>query len=132
MNKKTDNELTGNQKDFVDEYMINGRNATRAFMKFYKYTNYEAAATMASQLLKKPNVVLYLADKEAEVRQKYSLSKDLLINHLLDTVNDAKNEKDRKNLIKAIEVLNKMVGFNAVEKQEIEHKGITINYIKPE
>ena len=132
MNKKIDTELTGNQKDFVDEYMLNGRNAVKSFMKFYKYSNYNSAGALACQLLKKPNVILYLAEKEAEVRQKYSLSKDLLINHLLDTVNDAKNEKDRKNLIKAIEVLNKMAGYNAVEKQEIEHKGITINYIKPE
>jgi phage terminase small subunit len=35
------------------------------------------------------------------------------------------------NALKAIEILNKMKGWNEPEKSEITHKGITINILKP-
>src|SRR5215211_2212070 len=50
-------------KSFIDRYMINGFNATRAYMDVFPKTKYEAARSSASALLTIPNIKAEIAER---------------------------------------------------------------------
>lgn len=54
--KKLEKKLSDAHRKFVDEYIANGYNATRAYMTVYPKTKYEAARSSASDLLTIPNI----------------------------------------------------------------------------
>ncbi|MCR4299298.1 MAG: terminase small subunit [Gallionella sp.] len=63
--------------DFVEEYLKNGRNGTRAYMKVYPdITNPETAKVAASRLLTNVHVSTLLSEREEEIRAKYRLTTD--------------------------------------------------------
>lgn len=63
--------------EFVEEYLKNGRNGTRAYMKVYPdITNPETAKVAASRLLTNVHVSSYLEEREEEIRAKYRLTTD--------------------------------------------------------
>lgn len=132
--KKEDVEIIKNNITiglFIDEYIKNGRNGQDAYLLIHPKSSKEAAKTSAARLLSNANVQSVLKFKLAEYKEKYEITKEFLIENLKWAVNDAKEENDKKNLIKAVEVLAKMCGLNEPEKQEIEHSGISIQYIMP-
>lgn len=120
-----------NMQDFVNEYLRNGRNALEAYLTVYPNSSREAAGSSALRLLKKDDCKKYLELKEAEYREKYEVTHHYLIENLKWAINDAKDQDDKKNLIKAVEVLSKICGLNAPDRSEVEVKGISINYITP-
>ena len=63
---------------------------------------------------------------------QYQVNKGLLVKELLDTINDCKVEQDRTNLLKSIDILNKMSG-NYTEKREVNvnGQGIVFNFHDP-
>lgn len=58
--------LTKKQKDFADGYMETG-NGTRAALDAYDTDDYQTAASIASENLKKPEIMAYFRDKAATV-----------------------------------------------------------------
>ena len=53
--------VTMKQKIFTDEYLKTG-NKTKAAMKAYKVKNYNTAAAIGSENLKKPNIIQYFQE----------------------------------------------------------------------
>lgn len=68
--------------EFVEEYLRNGRNGTRAYLKVYPGYKENTAATASWELLKKPEIVEYLAKRDEELRAKYRLTTDDVIRSL--------------------------------------------------
>ncbi len=69
--------------EFVEEYLANGRNGTRAYLKvFTGITNPDTAAVLATRLLKNAHVSAYLEQREQEIRAKYRLTTDHVIKSL--------------------------------------------------
>lgn len=122
--------------EFVNEYMRNGNVATKAYMKVF-FPNEEgmrySAVTNASRLLRKPEVQDLVDKRKERMEKKFDISRQFIIDELMETIAECKSDKDRANLLKSIDILNKMSG-QYIHKQEIDVKGsgIIINFITPE
>lgn len=120
---------------FCEEYLRNGLNATQAYIKTYPDSSYDAAKSSAALLLTNPNIRKYIADKREESSKSLKISKEMLIQDLLDIKNANLGGKSSL-AIRAIEVINRMQGYNEPEKSDITTNGdsineININIIKP-
>lgn len=107
---------------FCDEYLLNGMNATKAYLVAYPKCGEEAARRLASKLMTKNDIKSYIQERQCITSKNLGISKEEIIQDLIDIKNA--NKKDRPSIAtKAIEVINKMQGYNAVEKQEIKLQG---------
>lgn len=105
---------------FIDEYFANGMNGTRAYMSVYKNVTEESANVNASRLLATDKVKAEVARRQAITAAKFEIKKEDLMKDLIEIKNSCKTSFP-PSAIKAIEVLNKMNGFDAPTK--IEHSG---------
>ena len=105
---------------FIDEYFLNGFNATQAYKSVYKKVTDASAAERGSKLLRNVNVAEEIARRQAVNAQKFEIKKEDLAKDLLDIKDRCKKDLP-PTAVKAIEVLNRMFGFDAPTK--IEHSG---------
>jgi hypothetical protein len=121
------------KKQVVDEAFSNGFNWTRAYMTIMGVEKPEMAKRAVYRMKQSKEVEDYISFKESEIQMKYAIDKDKIIRELVDLIDECKNEtaRDRNNLIKGIDMINKMFGYYTPEKHEHKHEGITINIIKP-
>jgi phage terminase small subunit len=117
---------------FSLEFMKSG-NATKAYKKVYP-RNKRTNRKHGHLLLKHPYVVYFIQKKNIEYENK--MDKQILMNRkrILKELEDIlkATKTDRPGVaLKSLDQLAKILGAYAPEKQEIEHKGITINYVKP-
>ena len=125
-------ELTNKKHQrFIEEYLINGRNGTKAYMSVYPDSKEESASVNATRLLGNVKIRLYLDAQEKKITEKFQITRESMANLLLSCIKDCKEAGDRKNLISAVTTLNKMYGLNSADKVELEAKGIIINYVAP-
>lgn len=121
--------LTDKQNKFIDEYMID-LNATQAAIRsgYSKKT----AQRIGSENLSKPLIAAEIKKRQEMVSQQAGVTRDEIIADLKQIKDDCKAKGEYPpHALKAIEILNKMLGFNEPDRTEIEHKGVTINVIKP-
>jgi phage terminase small subunit len=109
--------LSIKHKAFCDEYLSNGLNATQAYKSVYK-TNDKVSEASASRLLLNVKVKEYIQQQQEKTAKRLEIRKEDLIQDLL-IIKENNMEDAPPFAIKAIEVINKMLGFNASEKQEI-------------
>lgn len=109
--------LTGKQKRFCEEYVFDW-NATRAAIAA-GYSE-KTAYSIGQENLKKPEIEEYIGKIQNDLEKQAGISALMIIKELkkIAFLDDEVYEKatDR---IKAIEVINKMLGFNSPEK--IDH-----------
>jgi phage terminase small subunit len=117
--------LTNNEKLFIKEYLSNGFNQTQAYLKVFPKATYGTAATESSKLLKKPHIKDAVEKEVTKVGERIDLRKEDLINDLLKIKEMCISEDKRSihNAIKAVEVLNKMLGYNAPQKTDVNLSG---------
>lgn len=65
--------------EFVEEYLRNGRNGTRAYLKVYPQVTEDTARSKAAVLIAKDSVSAYLQKRDEELRAKYRLTTDDVI-----------------------------------------------------
>ncbi len=117
---------------FVENYLTNGRNGQEAYKLVYpRVTDDNVAKAAASRLLTDVNVRKYLDTQENKITEKFQITRESMANLLLDCIEDCKEAGDRRNLVSAVTVLNKMFGLESSQKIEVEAKGLIINYIQP-
>jgi len=117
-------ELTFKQKLFVKYYMTNGYNATKAYMSAYPDSSYDAAQSSSSDLLSNPMIKDYIIKEQEEIADVLLLTKEKVIRDLMDIIKSSKDDaKQKHNANKAIDTLNKMVGFNDVRRIDITTDG---------
>jgi phage terminase small subunit len=109
--------LSAKHKAFCDEYLSNGLNATQAYKSVYK-TNDKVAGASGPRLLENVRIKDYLQEQQEKTAKRLEIRKEDLIQDLL-TIKQNNMEDAPPFAIKAIEVINKMLGFNASEKSEI-------------
>jgi phage terminase small subunit len=82
---KDEYDLTPKQRAFADEYILNGGNGTKAYLKVYKNVkNEETARVNASRLLTNANVANYIREKTEMTLLERGLLAQKAINHLTD------------------------------------------------
>lgn len=116
-----DKKLTAKQERFVQEYLIS-LNATDAAIKA-GYSE-KTAYSIGNENLSKPIIKAAIALSQAKTEETLLITKESLIEDLI-AIKELNRFSERTShvAIKAIEVINKMQGYNAVEKKEVEHKG---------
>jgi phage terminase small subunit len=109
--------LSAKHKAFCDEYLSNGMNATQAYKSVYK-TNDKVSEASSSRLLLNVKVKSYIQEQQETTSQRLNITKEQLLLDLQDIKNRNMGVRDSLS-IKAIEVMNKMSGFDALIKQDI-------------
>ena len=124
--------LNKNHQIFVDEYLQNGSNGLQAYKKAYPNANDDTARVNASKLLQRTDVNEFVTSIKDNVTKELekclSISKEIILQDLIDIKNNNKSYRPVVAL-KAIETINKMQGYNAVEKSEVKHDGgLSVQY----
>lgn len=109
--------LSAKHKAFCDEYLANGMNATQAYKSIYK-TNDKVSEASASRLLLNVKLKEYIQEQQETTAQRLQITKEELLNDLVEIKNNNKGIRDGV-AMKAIEIINKMSGFDAPIKQDI-------------
>lgn len=118
------------QHKFIDEYLID-LNATKAAERagYSKKTAY----SQGQRLLKHVEISAEVQRRQAASSKNAQKTREDIIEDLETVVNKYLMAGNlTTNSLKAIDMLAKMQGWYTPEKQEITHKGITINYTKPD
>jgi len=125
--RNTAQQITPKQYDFVKRYITNGFNASQAALDAgYSeiYANKDVYV-----LLTKPHIKQHVETAQALVRDKYmeqvKATQPQIIARLMRLIDDVLpldesqpiNKPFTKDALKAIEIINKMVGYNAPEKR---------------
>jgi phage terminase small subunit len=109
--------LSPKHKAFCDEYLSNGMNALQAYKSIYKVSDKVAGAS-GVRLLDNVNVKEYLQIEGQKTAEKLQITKEELLRDLQDIKDRNKGVRDQT-AMKAIEIINKMSGFDAPVKSEI-------------
>lgn len=124
--------LTQKQENFCQEYVICG-NASEAYRKAYNSVGkLETTSKRAYELLQNPVIKDRINELKSNVSKNMQIEREEIINNLKQVVDKyLLDGRLTTNALKAIEILNKMLGWNEPDKHQVEHKGVVINIIKP-
>lgn len=110
--------LTGKQKRFVEEYKVNGGNATQAAIKA-GYSE-KTAYSIGEENLRKPEIRDALIKEEEKMRQKYEYGVDELVKDIEDGLNMARLQNNPSAYFRGIELKGKAFGlFTDKVKNEV-------------
>lgn len=109
--------LSDKHETFCQEYMVNGFNATAAYKKVYGVPDKQAESN-GSRLMGNDKIIERLDELKKETQQYYQITKEELLNDLKDILKSNKGVRDSV-AMKAIEIINKMSGFDAPLRQDI-------------
>lgn len=120
-------------KIFADEFVMNGGVLWKAYQRAYPDCIDKVRASQSGWKLANQNEKIkeYIEKVRNLMTVNYEISRDNIISEILEQIDACKAEGDRTNLIKLLEILNKMAG-NYTTKQEVTHKGIVFNFHTPE
>ena len=104
--------LTDKQRLFCEKYILFS-NATKA-AKEAGYSE-ESARQIGSENLSKPYIKDYIEEKQKKIEELAEISRLMQIKKLIDIAYHDKKETT-SNKLKAIEIINKMLGYNEAEK----------------
>jgi len=109
-------DLTFKQKLFVKHYMTNGYNATQAYLSAYPDSSYDSAKSSSTDLLANPYIKEYLQKEQEEVADALLITKEKLINKLLEIINSDGRQSDK---VSAMKLLSDMTGFKDIKRIDI-------------
>ncbi len=112
------------QTKFVEIYLING-NATEAYKQAFPGVKDNVAAVNGSKLLRNAKIKEKIEEGKAELAKKNLITKEKLVQDLINikTWHQSGNYKEAQTALKAIELLTKMLGFQAPTQSEVTLKG---------
>lgn len=129
--------LSEKHKRAVDCYFNNGMNKTQALIDAGYSEKY--ANKNIHSVFDRPEVKAYIDEKQKELSLDAKIDREYILKEYMELLESCKDEgldgmgtiKDRTNWAKALAQITKMLGLDAPDKQEIEHKGIIINITPP-
>jgi phage terminase small subunit len=125
-------ELTDKQRRFCEEYIVDWNASRSALAAGYSE---KTAYQIGHENLKKVEIQAYIEHIQKDLKKQAGMS--VLSN--LKKVEEILLDKDARNndKLKAVEIINKMLGFNAPDKSEVDMKGeisntgeVSINFNK--
>jgi len=122
--------ITPAHDKFCQHYAEYG-NATQAYLFAFPKVTYGSARELGARMLSVDEIAEKIEQIKEEFAVEYKQSKDGTIRDLINSAEEAKAQGQFSAYAKLREMIIKMCGFYAPEKSEITHKGITINYTKP-
>ena len=118
---KYESDLTDKHKAFCLEYFANGYNATQAYLKIYPDSAYDSAKCNSNRLITNDNIKDYIRELKTNKEEAAGLSWLKIANEFKNIAFDHNTEvRDR---LRALEDINKMLGYNEAEKTETTLRG---------
>ncbi|CAA6810331.1 MAG: Unknown protein [uncultured Sulfurovum sp.] len=115
------NKLTDKQSRFVEEYLVD-LNATAA-AKRAGYSK-KTAQRIGSENLSKPLIAAAIKEKQDEVSKSIDITREELLMDLRMIKDENKGKAEYPpHALKAIELITRMLGYNAADKSEIKISG---------
>lgn len=121
--------MTLKEKNFCEEYVANGGNASRAYFAAYDTASIESARKAYCKVFRKPEVKAYIAALQKEAFEAACINAERVALKLAD-IAFADKEDEHYNVsaqLKALDLLQKQLGL---QKQKVEadlHTDIVIN-----
>lgn len=100
--------LRGKEERFCQEYVIDYNGTQAAIRAGY---NPADAANRAYRLMKKAEISARVRELEKELAERLALSQDQVVLQLKRQYDECVAEKDRKNALKALELMGKHLGM---------------------
>lgn len=119
--------LSNRHMAFIDEYMINGRNATAAYASVYPKAIRRTCEVQGSDLLRKPEVVAEISKRESELREKNKITLEDLTSKLLAIYSSA-SEFAPSAAVSAIKLIGEWhgIGKEIPKEQSFENEPLEI------
>jgi len=119
---------------FVSLYMLSG-NAAESFKKVFPNTSDKNVKKSCYRILNHRYVIYELNRRNKEINKKMDkkiiMNRERILTELESILELTKGKEQYPAALKALDQLARVTGAYAPEKSEVEHKGITINYIQP-
>ena len=120
---------------FVNLYMVSGK-AEESYLSCFPESNPLSAKKSAHRLVRHRYVVSEINRKykiiDEQMTKEVIMNRERILKELEEILVLTKGKEQYPSALKALDQLARVTGAYAPEKQEVEHKGITINYIEPE
>lgn len=123
--------LTPKQEKFAQVF-VTLNNASEAYRQAYncEKSSPTTVTNKAYELTITPIVAARIKELRTALAKKHEKTRDEIVSDLVEIIDAFKLTGNfTPNTLKAIEILNKMLGYNEPEK--VNHTGLTINIIKP-
>ncbi|MES2280098.1 MAG: terminase small subunit [Pseudomonadota bacterium] len=111
------NSLSFKQLRWIDEYMLDLNGAAAAVRAGYSA---KSARSIAHENLTKPDIQAVLQARQAEMASDLKLSRQGVIQGLVEAVNMGREQQNPGAMIAALREVAKMLGFYAPEVKRIE------------
>ena len=121
---------------FIQLYMISF-DAKESYRAVYNTENEETIRNKSHLILKHPYVVKMIEKKNKAMDEKMDkkalMTREGVLEELQLILDKTKNNtKSLQTSLKALDQISKVIGAYAPVKKEVDHKGVTINYVKPD
>lgn len=113
--------MTAKEKAFAEEYVVNGYNATQAYLKAYNTDNYTTANSEGHKVLKKAHVKEYVQELQKAQFEAACITAERIGIKLAEIAFCGKGDQDYNATaqLKALDLLQKQLGIQKT-KQEID------------
>jgi hypothetical protein len=116
----------------IQEWLENGMNGTAAYMTYYPNCKRSTANNNFNQLKKTPAAQEYISEIVERQMKRTGITKDFILEEILELIKKAKSDDDRSSLLKALDMINKISGnYNQKSEIELTTNGIVMNFIQP-
>ena len=127
--------LTDKHQAFVDFYLQNGRNATKAYEEVYGKKSGTSSGNLGSRLLQKVEKHPYFVDKCAAISESFGVSFEWAVKMNKEILEDAMRgdeiptengfyvKKERRAALTALKQITDLFGWEAATKQKLELVG---------
>lgn len=121
----------------VNEYIKTG-DYVKSYMKAYnpRTKKHTTVKGNAFRVYKSGYFNYYYNKRTKQLEEKMDkeviMNRERILKELEEILIKTKSSEQYNTALKALDQISKMLGAYAPEKSEVEHKGIVINYIKPE
>lgn len=117
---------------FLEEYLINGFNGTRAYMKVYDECTFSTAKSGACRIIKQPYMQAEIEKYKQENKIQNGIDISYIVSNLIELIESSKEDEkiDRISILKALDQLSKISGIYTTNiKTEVINplESITIN-----
>lgn len=100
--------FTPKQLKFMDEYLLTGNGTQAAITAGYSPLT---AKVISAHNLNNEYIIKEIAFRQEILTGKLNIKKEFIIKKLIETIEECEQSKDKSNMLKALDMLNKMGGF---------------------
>lgn len=119
------------KEKFAREFVLTC-SVAKAYKKAYNYNGTDKYAKQkGDKLLKNKTIQEMIEIERGELLSNDRIKQKFVLDTLLEVVKDSKDDKDRNNLLKALDMVNKMSGaYNHRQEVDVNGMAFQFNFIK--